>query len=43
MNLSPAQAIDAYRAALPPGQLLEFELTPLDRVGVPVQTSRFSP
>ena len=37
MNLSLAQAIDAYRAALPSGQLFEFSLTPLDRLGVPVQ------
>ena len=43
MNLSPAQAIDAYRAALPPGQLLEFPLTPLDRLGIPVQALTLFP
>ena len=43
MNLSPAQAIDAYRAALPPGRLLEFALTPLDRLGVPVQALTLFP
>ena len=43
MNLSLAQAIDAYRAALPPGQLLEFTLTPLDRLGVPVQALTLFP
>ncbi len=36
MNLSLAQAIEVYRAALPPGQLLEFSLNPLDRLDVPV-------
>ena len=43
MNLSPAQAIDAYRAALPPGRLLEFALDPLDRLGVPVQALTLFP
>ncbi len=43
MKLSPAQAIDAYRAALPPGQLLEFPLTPLDRIGIPVQALTLFP
>ena len=43
MNLSLAQAVDAYRAALPPGRLLEFSLTPLDRLGVPVQALTFFP
>ena len=43
MNLSPARAIDAYRAALPPGQLLEFALTPLDRLEVPVQALTLFP
>ncbi len=43
MNLSLAQAIDAYRAALPPGRLLEFALTPLDRLGVPVQALTLLP
>ncbi len=43
MNFSPAQAVDAYRAALPPGQLLEFSLTPLDRVGIPVQALTLFP
>ena len=43
MNLSLAQAIGAYRAALPPGRLLEFALTPLDRLGVPVQTITILP
>ena len=43
MNPSLAQAIDAYRAALPPGQLLEFALAPLDRLGVPVQALTLFP
>lgn len=43
MNLSLPQAIDAYRAALPPGQLLEFALTPLDRLGIPVQALTLFP
>ncbi len=43
MNLSLAQAIDAYRAALPPGQLMEFPLTPLDRLGIPVQALTLFP
>ena len=43
MNLSLAQAIDAYRAALPPGRLLEFALTPLDRLDVPVQALTLFP
>ena len=43
MNLSLAQAINAYRAALPPGQLLESPLTPLDRLGVPVQALTLFP
>ena len=43
MNLSPAQVIDAYRAALPPGRLLEFALTPLDRLGIPVQALTLFP
>lgn len=43
MNLSAAQAIDAYRTALPPGRLLEFSLTPLDRLGIPVQTITLFP
>ena len=43
MNLSPAQAVDAYRAALPPGPLLEFSLTPLDRTGIPVQALTLFP
>jgi ribosomal protein S12 methylthiotransferase accessory factor len=29
-------AAEAYRAALPAGELVEFAVTPLDRVGVPV-------
>ena len=43
MNLSPTQAIDAYRAALPPGRLFEFALSPLDRLGVPVQALTLFP
>ncbi len=43
MSVSYDQAIDAYRAALPPGQLLEFPLTPLDRLGVPVQALTLLP
>ena len=43
MNLSLAQAVDAYRAALPPGRLLEFSLTPLDRIGIPVQALTLFP
>ncbi len=43
MNMSLAQAINAYRAALPPGRLLEFPLTPLDRLGVPVQAITLFP
>ena len=43
MTPSLAQAIDAYRAALHPGQLLEFPLTPLDRLGVPVQALTLFP
>lgn len=34
-------AISAYRAALPPGDLLEFETTPFDHVGVPCRTATF--
>ncbi len=41
MNLSFAQAIDAYRAALPPGRLMEFSLQGLDRLGIPVQALSF--
>ena len=41
MNL--ADAITAYRRALPPGRLMEFSLTPLDRLGIPVQTLTFLP
>ena len=37
------EAVEAYRRALPPGRLLEFSLTPLDRVGVPVQALTFLP
>ena len=43
MNLSATQAVDAYRAALPPGQLVEFALTPLDRLGIPVQALTLFP
>ena len=43
MNPSLIQAIDDYRAALPPGRLLEFSLTPLDRLGIPVQTLTLFP
>ncbi len=43
MNFSLTQAIDAYRAALPPGQLMEFALTPLDRLGIPVQALTLFP
>ncbi len=39
MNLSLAQAIDAYRAALPPGRLLEFPLHPVG----PARDSRAGP
>ena len=35
------EAIEAYRRALPPGQLMEFSLMPLDRVGIPVQALTF--
>ena len=38
---SLAQAIDIYRRELPRGRLLEFSLTPLDRVGIPVQALTF--
>lgn len=38
MNPSLDQAIHAYRRALPLGELLEFSLTPLDRLNIPVQT-----
>ncbi len=45
MNPAPTlpQAIDAYRRALPPGQLLEFPLTSLDRLGVSVHALTFIP
>ena len=43
MSASLAQAIAAYRRALPPGELLEFSLTPLDRLGIPVQTLTLFP
>ena len=43
MKPSLIQAIDAYRAALPPGQLLEFSLTPLDRLDLPVQALTLFP
>ena len=36
-------AIEAYRRALPPGQLMEFSLTPLDRLGIPVCALTFLP
>ena len=36
----PAQR---YAAALPPGQLLEFDLTPFDRTGVPVTGTTWRP
>ena len=37
------EAVETYRRALPPGRLMEFSLTGLDRVGVPVQTLTFLP
>ncbi len=43
MILSLVQAIEAYRAALPSGRLIEFSLTPLDRLGIPVQALSFFP
>ena len=36
-------AIEAYRRALPPGRLMEFPLTPLDRLGIPVCALTFLP
>ena len=41
MTLS--EAAETYRRALPPGRLMEFSLTGLDRVGVPVQSLTFLP
>ena len=43
MTLPLAQAIDLYRAALPSGQTMEFPLTALDRLGIPVQTLTLFP
>ena len=43
MTSSPSQAIDLYRAALPLGQVMEFPLTALDRLGVPVQALTLFP
>ena len=43
MNFSLTEAIDAYRAALPSGQLFDFSLTPLDRLDVPVQAVSLFP
>ncbi len=37
------EAVEAYRRALPPGRLMEFSLTGLDRIGVPVTTLTFLP
>ena len=38
-----AQALDLYRAALPSGQVMEFPLTALDRLDVPVQALTLFP
>lgn len=35
MSAPDSAAVRAYRAALPPGELVEFPLTALDRVGIP--------
>ena len=43
MTPSLAQALDLYRAALPFGQVMEFPLTALDRLGVPVQALTLFP
>ena len=43
MNPPLSTAIDAYRRALPPGELIEFSLTPLDRLGIPVQALTLFP
>lgn len=43
MNPSLSQAVDAYRSALPLGRLMEFSLTPLDRLGIPVQALTLFP
>ena len=43
MNPTLIQAVDAYRAALPPGRLMEFSLTPLDRLGIPIQALTLFP
>ena len=36
-----ANAIEAYRRALPPGELIEFSTAPLDRIGVPARVATF--
>ena len=36
-------AIDAYRAALPPGEALDFPITAIDRLGVPTWSVTFWP
>ncbi len=46
MNPEPpdfARAITAYRAALPPGELLDFSIAALDRIGVPTWSATFWP
>jgi len=35
MSVPAPHAVAAYRAALPPGEMVEFAIDPLDRVGVP--------
>ncbi len=43
MNMTIPAAIETYRRALPPGRLMEFSLTPLDRLGIPVQALTLFP
>ena len=43
MTASLSQAIADYRRALPPGRLVEFSLTPLDRLDVPVHALTLFP
>ena len=36
-----AEATQAYRNALPPGELMEFSTAPFDRLGLPCRTATF--
>ena len=41
MSNTYEEAITAYRAALPPGETLEFSTAPLDRLNIPAKTVTF--